>query len=155
MSKLFVIEELEKENPLKLYFDKINRQYIYLEKYDVLKYGIESIVEKCKSADIVSASLSTVNKFKKHSKIPLLYDSELFQCHHYYSYFGKYLLNSDYIILPVWDIKRRKDWLYKTFGVDNTIFFRPSAGDKPYSGGICKLEHFDYDLDYYWFEIHF
>ena len=142
--KTWLIEQLQKQNPLMSYFDIIGRPYHYLPKFQSAKnptlYGIQK-------TDFVSASLYTIRKMKKQ-EWPLWYDQSVYSCDYYYSYYGKYLLNDDYIIIPVNDLKRRKDWLFKTFGVDNCIYYRPTRGDKTFSGGITKLQDFDIDATY-------
>lgn len=144
--KHWLIEELEKDNPLKAYFDSINRKYTFWEKY--YTYKNDDHIYENYDINVVSCSLSTLNKIHSNSCIPIWYDPKKFSCSHYYSYYGNHLLNDDYIILPIHDMMRRKTWLFKTFGVENSIYYRPDTGDKPYSGGISSIKNFDYDLDY-------
>ncbi len=43
---------------------------------------------------------------------------------------------------------RRKEWLFDTFGVEDTIFYRPDSGWKPFVGAAVYKEQFDIDLGY-------
>ena len=66
-----------------------------------------------------------------------------FECSKYYAYWGKYLFNQDYIMIPLKELIRRKDYIFKNFGVDNKIFVRPSSGYKEFDGEVVSLEEFD------------
>jgi hypothetical protein len=45
-------------------------------------------------------------------------------------------------------LKRRKDELYRLFGVDNCLFIRPDSGFKTFTGRVVSYEEFD--TDYEW-----
>jgi len=64
-------------------------------------------------------------------------------CKTYYSYWAKYLFNQDYIMLPFMEIKRRQDWIYDNYGVDDTIFIRPDSGAKTFAGQTLAKEMID------------
>ena len=70
-----------------------------------------------------------------------------YDCVHYYPKLGKYLLNSQYIMVPWGDIKRQKDFLYDTLAEDDTIFLRPNSGLKSFTGKLIYKELFDNDLN--------
>ncbi len=72
-----------------------------------------------------------------------------FECTTYYAHFGKYLLNDRYIMMPLAEVKRRKDELYEKYD-GNNIFIRPSTGFKTFSGKVVYLENFDNDFT--WFD---
>jgi ATP-grasp domain, R2K clade family 3 len=59
---------------------------------------------------------------------------EKLDCATYYAYFGKFLLNQDYAILPGVEAIRRRDWIYSTFGVDDEVFARPTGCQKLFVG---------------------
>ena len=141
--KTWTIEILENQNIIKDYFDSINRPYQLLNKFDSLKYEIE----KFDKTDIIYGSLYTLNKFNKKYQVNY-YDLNKLKCSYYYSFYGKYLLNSDYLILPTKDVLRRKDWLFSVLGIDNTIYSRPDRPDKVYSGAPVTYEQFDTDMGY-------
>ncbi len=84
---------------------------------------------------------------RKRAWIPGPYcTSKNFECITYYSHWGKYLLNQDYIMLPIMEICRRKDEIYENFG-DKEIFLRPNSGLKTFNGGLYSYDNFEFDMD--------
>jgi hypothetical protein len=69
-----------------------------------------------------------------------------YECTTYYSYFGKYLLNSDYIMLPFVELNRRKVEVFNYFG--GNCFIRPSTGFKSFTGEVFSLEGWDKDIEW-------
>jgi hypothetical protein len=60
-------------------------------------------------------------------------------------------------MLPFSELLRKKEWLYFTLGVDETIFIRPSSGDKIFTGQLFYKHNMEeelkrtlnsFDLDY-------
>jgi hypothetical protein len=70
-------------------------------------------------------------------------------CKTYYSYWGKYLFNQDYIMMPFLEIKRNQDWVFEKYGVDDTIFMRPDSGAKPFTGQTLAKEMIDKEYKLY------
>ena len=68
-----------------------------------------------------------------------------YECTKYYAYFGKHLLNQNYVMLPYSELKRRKDWLFHVLGSDGSIFVRPSSGAKTFTGQLVNEETFEKD----------
>jgi hypothetical protein len=66
-----------------------------------------------------------------------------FECSRYYAYFGKFLLNQDYIMLPAVELLRQKKIVYDKMGVDNCVFVRPSSGFKEFAGDVVPFEEMD------------
>ena len=65
-------------------------------------------------------------------------------CNVYYSYWGKYLLNSDYKMLPFMELKRQCNSIYYDFGREyNKIFMRPNSGSKVFTGQVVDKDEFD------------
>lgn len=59
---------------------------------------------------------------------------ENMKCSTYYAYFGKYLLNNKYIMLPLGDLLRRWDnFISSTI---NSWFIRPDSGVKSFTGYV-------------------
>lgn len=58
-------------------------------------------------------------------------NSDNFRCSKYYSYFGKYLLNNDYYMLPFTEFIRRHKEIFSDKG---SIFIRPDSGMKTFTG---------------------
>ena len=66
-----------------------------------------------------------------------------FDCHYYYPFFGKYLFNDFYMMLPAGEVYRRKDDIFRWFGRDDCVFIRPSSGNKTFTGEVFRLEEFE------------
>ena len=64
-------------------------------------------------------------------------------CHTYYPYWGKYLLNQDYMMLPMLEILRRREYVFNNFGKRESIFIRPDSGAKPITGQVLDYETLD------------
>ncbi len=71
-----------------------------------------------------------------------------FKCSIYYSHFGKYLLNSYYIMLPLMEFFRRKEEIYKLLGRNNSIFLRPDSGVKVFTGGTFLFDELNSELNF-------
>jgi len=67
-------------------------------------------------------------------------------CLTYYSHWGQYLFNKDYIMLPILELSRRREEIYKQFGVDDCIFIRPDSGAKTFYGNVYPSEELDSEL---------
>jgi hypothetical protein len=70
-------------------------------------------------------------------------------CKTYYSYWGKYLFNQDYIMMPFLEIKRKQDWVFENYGVDDAIFIRPDSGAKCFTGQLLYKELIDKEYKLY------
>jgi len=78
----------------------------------------------------------------------VFYTPDSYNCSHYYPKLGGFLMNADgYTMLPIGDFKRQKDWIFNTFGNNDSIFVRPNRGDKLFTGMVVNRERFDKDLD--------
>ena len=97
---------------------------------------------------IFHGTLNLARQLQKQRWIPGIYcNFNNFNCLTYYSYFGKYLLNSDYMMLPLLEIIRRKEYIYNLYGTDNSIFIRPNSGTKTFTGGIFEKERLEKEYD--------
>ena len=70
------------------------------------------------------------------------HNEKTFACSTYYSHLGKYITQQEYAMMPLSEIIRRHEWLYKTFGVDDTIFIRPDSGEKQFNGELVHQDRF-------------
>jgi hypothetical protein len=70
-----------------------------------------------------------------------------FQCTNYYPALGKYLLNEQYIMIPYGELKRKKDFLFNTLGIDDALFIRPNSGAKSFTGTLLYLESYEKEVD--------
>ena len=60
--------------------------------------------------------------------------AENLNCAVYYAYFGEFLLNEHYSIMPGVEAIRQRDWLFSTFGIADEVFARPVNSDKLFVG---------------------
>jgi len=71
-----------------------------------------------------------------------------FECITYYSHWGKYLLNDDYIMLPLMDFYNRRKWMYNEFGgYSRTVFLRPNSGSKTFNGALYPEDELDGEME--------
>lgn len=68
-------------------------------------------------------------------------------CLSYYSHWGRHLFNKDYIMLPLLELSRRREEIYKQFGVDDCIFMRPNSGAKTFYGNVYPLDELDSEIN--------
>ena len=66
-----------------------------------------------------------------------------YACTKYYSYFGSFLFNQDYIILPLSELNRRKYFFYGLLGVEAKLFVRTNEGDKVFESCLVDLQDFE------------
>lgn len=65
-----------------------------------------------------------------------------FECSTYYAYFGPYLLNNYYSILPGVEAIRLQEQLFAEFGPDDEVFVRPSGVHKIFAGTVAYKDEF-------------
>ncbi len=63
-------------------------------------------------------------------------------CSMYYAYFGRYLLNQQYTLLPSLEAMRQREFLYQTFGRNGQVFARPNGVEKLFTGRCVAEEDF-------------
>jgi hypothetical protein len=69
-----------------------------------------------------------------------------YECYKYYGYYGNYLLNSDYILMGLNDLKRNKDKIFNIFKSDQ-IFIRPSNGYKTFTGQLLNIDNWKNEIN--------
>lgn len=75
------------------------------------------------------------------------YTKQNYTCRAYYPYLGPLLLAQEYTMLPYGELKRRRDYLYNTHSIADTVFIRPDSGGKVFTGQTVNLETFDRDVE--------
>lgn len=65
-----------------------------------------------------------------------------YECFKYYGYYGDSLVNKDYLIFGLNDIKRNKEKIFNYFQT-SSIFIRPSNGYKTFTGQLLSNDNFD------------
>lgn len=69
-----------------------------------------------------------------------------FRCVSYYPQLAKYLLNSDYIMIPYGELMRQQSFLFSCLGEDDAVFIRPDVGYKIFTGQLIYRERFERDV---------
>jgi hypothetical protein len=78
-----------------------------------------------------------------HRWVPGAWCSEAnLDCATYAAYFGKFLLNQHYTLLPGVEAIRQQDWLYSIMGHDGELFVRPASCGKLFVGKCVKQQTF-------------
>lgn len=67
---------------------------------------------------------------------------ESLDCTTYFGYFGKFLFNEQYAILPGVEAIRQQEWLFEVFGRDEAVFVRPTGCHKLFTGRLIPKESF-------------
>lgn len=75
-------------------------------------------------------------------------DVDNFRCSRYFSEFGEFLLNNDYLFLPFAELDRRREFLFRALGKDGTIFVRPDSPLKLFTGQVVTNDSFSQDLEF-------
>ena len=70
-----------------------------------------------------------------------------FECTNYYTYFGKYLLNKDYMMMPLAEMQRRGREIADFFG-GKSFFVRPSTGFKTFTGEVLDVNDWDSQMEW-------
>jgi hypothetical protein len=63
-------------------------------------------------------------------------------CAAYFAFFGRYLLNQHYAIMPGVEAIRQRDWLFSVFGRDERVFARPTSCHKLFVGRCIDWDSF-------------
>lgn len=128
-------------------FKKHNINYKIIEYFPFMEFnpndyfGPDEIV-------IFYGSLNLARDIVKKSKwIPGTWcNLQALKCSNYYNYYGKYLLNNNYIMLPYGELYRQKEFLFQNFGINNSLFIRPDDGFKSFTGQVISHENYEIDV---------
>lgn len=103
-----------------------------------------------KSCVITHADIDLVNRVRRDGiwTPGVIATLENFHCSHYFSHFGRFLLNRDYVMLPFGELERRADFLFQTFGRDGKIFVRPDSPLKLFTGLLADRANYARDLEF-------
>jgi hypothetical protein len=67
---------------------------------------------------------------------------ENLDCAVYFAFFGRYLLNQQYTILPGVEAIRQRDWLFSVHGCNEKVFARPTSCHKLFVGRCVEQQSF-------------
>ena len=150
MKVKWLIEDYEHDSSLKPLINEIERQGM---EYKVCKYEPweSGTFNQYPDEDCVVfyGTLQLAKQLQRQKKwVPGVYcNFQNLCCKAYYSYWGKYLLNQDYIMLPMLEILRRREEIFGQFGIDDAIFIRPDSGAKTFTGQVVYKEFLDKEFD--------
>lgn len=139
------------EENLNLLCDEIQRQGMEYRIYDHKQFGDgKDVIDKYSKGDcvIVYGSLQMGRVFQKNSTwIPGVYcDLPKYDCSYYYPYFGHYLINEDYIMIPFGELRRQREFIFDTLGEGGYVFVRPDSGFKTFTGTTCSYKNWEDDV---------
>lgn len=137
-------ENLEK---LKAEISRQHHNYTMV-KYIPFKDDYDLDLPKISGPVVFYGSLNLASKARKCRNWSGLWcDLKKFECTSYYPYYGKFLFNSEYIMLPWGEIDRRRSSIWSRFGSYSgtkrkcgEVFVRPNSGFKPFCGGLLDRE---------------
>lgn len=72
-----------------------------------------------------------------------------FQCSHYYSHLGKFLLNDTYMMVPYGELLRLKEFIFdEGMAINGEVFVRPDSGYKLFTGMVAKYDTWEKDVEF-------
>lgn len=85
---------------------------------------------------------------RKTSWVPGTFNTiETYRCSHYYPIVGDHLFNQPYIMLPVGELVRRKEFLLRTLSsFSSAVFVRPDSGSKLWNGRVFNARNWAEDI---------
>lgn len=96
---------------------------------------------------ILHGSFDQAETFNKNAFYPGVYlNLENYECSNYYGYYGYELLNKNYKMMGLNDVRRNYRAIFKSFDTDK-IFIRPSNGYKSFSGQLLSFNNFESEFD--------
>jgi hypothetical protein len=95
---------------------------------------------------VVHGSLQFITRIRRAAKwIPGAYcNLDAYECNYYYPRVGEYLLNRNYIMLPVGELARQRNRISRLYE-SSKIFVRPSSGFKYFTGCVIDLDNWEKD----------
>ena len=117
---------------------------------DILNFNLDKFKQKYKEEDCVIfyGSLNFGQRLWRETNfVPGVFLTiENYECYRYYSYYGDSMVNSQYMLLGLNDVKRMSKMFFDKFDCNN-LFIRPSNGYKTFTGQLLFKENFEYEFD--------
>lgn len=89
----------------------------------------------------------TYNRWAEYCKMPGLLHLDNYQCSNYYLEIPEEkLLNSDFLLLPWWKLKRSRYNVFEYLNADR-LFIRPNSGEKLFTGTTIGHKWFKKELE--------
>jgi len=152
MKPKWLVQNYEQDGSLQPLIDEIKNQKMTVEvvKYIPFESGEYNMFND-NDCVIFYGTLNLARQLQREKGwIPGVYcNFDAFHCHKYYSYWGKYLLNKDYIMLPMLEILRKRDEIFKQFSKNGQIFIRPDSGAKSFTGQLVEYDKLDREFEHF------
>ncbi len=116
-------------------------------KYEIIKYKPFGATELNQfSDDACVVTLGSINLVRQVQRTKRWYPGSIanfdnFKCSTYYAHYGQYLLNDDYLMMPLAEITRRWRELQEHFSKEE-LFVRPDSGTKTFTGQTSTTGNF-------------
>lgn len=144
MNPTIVVDNYDSETTQKIVqYCSSNEIPIEVVKYQPFSESQKVITDLNRRDVIFFGTINMANWCRKKTKwLGVWFDPDEFNCSKYYCRFGEYLINSDYLFMPLSEFLRRSTEFFDYFG--DEIFIRPNSGTKSFTGNILtrnKIEN--------------
>lgn len=145
---LWIIENIAREFSYEELIAAVKAQnYNLIEIRGDFEYKIfDDIIKNGDRPTIFNGSINMAklvyNYLKQNNNLihPITYsDFDKYLCSNYYGYFGDYLFNDKYIIVPFNDLYRQRFDIYGYLGKNTNLFIRPDSGEKTFQAQLVDL----------------
>lgn len=117
--------------------------------HTICKFGVpyESYISDLKDKNVIfQGSLQFAKKIRELANWKGLYcNLPKLDCAYYYPRIGKYLLNSNYVLLPFGELHQRYHFFSLAFDTF-TIFIRPTSMGKSFTGMVLNVDNWDSEI---------
>jgi hypothetical protein len=126
--------------------DYLNIHYYDLFDNNVVKKVNDFINDDLKNTvTVVNGSINFIYKMADMNTCFYMPKFQNFKCSNYFNYFGKFLLNSNYVYSSLMEIRRNYQFYFSLFG-NSKIFLRPNSPLKEFSGFVTDAFSLDVDI---------
>ena len=125
------------------FLEELRKQNYFYKEVKYLKFRLEEANKYYSDHECVlfRGTLNLGRDILRTSWIPGAYmDEKNLRCTTYYAYFGQYLLNNKYFILPLSELIRRRKEILEYFHSNGELFIRPNSNMKSFRAGVFNLQ---------------
>lgn len=128
-------ETLRRHGNLITFVDYLSFNADHIDYVKVNKYGPEPVMYR--------GSLNLARSIRRETNwVPGTYLNEKqLDCTFYYAKYGPYMLNREYMIMPLSEVVRQKEFIFDSFyrGGEAPLFIRPTSNMKRFHAGIFNI----------------
>lgn len=139
----WLIEDFMGDNSTHPLVDEVTKQGFECKVIKYKPFGLTAIDFYPKNGCVIFQGSICFAKHIQSQKLGwypgVICDWDKYKCSSYYTSYGKYLLNSDYVMMPLAEVYRRKDKLLENYG---EFHIRPDTGDKVFPGAVLNKNSF-------------